>query len=1302
MERSVTFPADVRGVQANDNVQISRSIRNTERFKSVRLRKRVKSATKMYDAGRTSLSRVMRQSRRSTSLRYSGASSKSQSSSICAMLEELDISIDRPAGLRRYTETKRRGYHSHHNLTVNQKSVILQYKKSINFNCQYVTECDPLRDERVLLVKRYVEPVIIQRSTERSRIHFYKHVMSDYFRTKPLPQVFKNHNIRMNNLFSHDQSMSSHCSFNDEEIPKTVILSGDSGSGKSFMLQKIMLDWASGKFYHYFFDVVFLLKCEELKCVSEDMSLTELLSWSCGLTSDQISQMLQCSPQSLLLIDGLDELMFHPHIRDRSQPADPYQRAPPVEILRNLLNGHILPTSFLLVTTRTAATHTVKNLLKGPQRFIEIIGFSESGVEEYFRKIFQDESLFKKAYECVKANEYLQIACSVPLMCWIVCFCLKYLPNGENVMGELETTTSIYAHFVSVLVEHHCEKPFVPKLLKKYGQLAEKCMLNQESLFDERTMSETGLDVDGSLFLHKELLNKEGVHKMLVFKFMHLCFQELFCALHYILINEADKKHHPFFERDELFYPAILFLCGLSNNQMSSSLELFQPNLTFPQSIREDLKNIILHVLRKNLYLTRIFALRCLFELHDDEFVRKALEAYRSMDFSYASLKMTDCWVLLYCLQCCTQITELNITHCDLTADKLRILQPALCVCESMRLTMDHLSDIGDFIKALSESKTLRELNIVEESDKHNTLFSTPSVSILNGEMRLDVKYNWRFASLSRVCFTCLHSAISSSDWIIIFQRFQKLSQYQQNSQECNEHVDALFSVLLSLCGLKTLELMILCLNKTWSLRILSIIQTCSSLKDICISVTGLVLEAGLALLQESLTDPHCTVTIEGKKCNKPTKPCTEDWHLTWSHSCNEEVKIHFKPNVLEELKALKVSDSESSELSLEFSELNLDSHPVCESCVDIVDSDQWVQVNPSVCKDEGESKFRISTEPGHYECTKTRMRWVCDCDVTLQYHTVDGRSLIAELERLQYERIGPVIDVTVISGKLKEAHLPHYACLAESDPSLKDAVKVLSQKDEGVVLHPVELTRFHAKIVQPSFSITTLIISWLMQWEEHCDLLLYMRCKSPLILHVYFFPLNDTCSKEKVEQNEKSSLQISHPRPNRPFRMKTPHLLEVLDASVHPIEGISFRRDIHPNFFKVKQDRDGDVEMTLIREEDRTTVWKATIWKNELPRQIKNEPQRHCDIDTDQFVLNHWSNLVQGVKCVKSIADKLREQKIIKDELYSQITHMNLTSQDSMRKICSVVDSGSRLVKDKFISILQEEEPDLYKELMS
>ncbi|XP_048051571.1 NACHT, LRR and PYD domains-containing protein 12-like isoform X3 [Megalobrama amblycephala] len=287
-------------------------------------------------------------------------------------------------------------------------------------------------------------------------------------------------------------------------------------------------------------------------------------------------------------------------------------------------------------------------------------------------------------------------------------------------------------------------------------------------------------------------------------------------------------------------------------------------------------------------------------------------------------------------------------------------------------------------------------------------------------------------------------------------------------------------------------------------------------------------------------------------------------------------------------------SDSKPSGLNI---------HPLlnCQSCVHIADSDQWVQIDPSACTDEGGSKFRVSTDPGRYECVRTRMRWVCDCDVTLQYCTVDGHFLNTELERLQCNRIGPVIDVMVISGKLEEVHLPHYACLGESDPSLKDAVKVLSVKDEGITTEPVQLTRFHAKIVQPSFSLKTLIISWIMQVDEHCDLLLYMHSKVPLILHVYFFPFDD-CAKEKVEKEEKSSCPIPHPRPDRPFRMKTPHILDISGAlTIHPKEGITLRRETPPNYFKVTTRLENDLQMTLIREEDKEEVWTATILKYEL-----------------------------------------------------------------------------------------------------
>ncbi|XP_065118185.1 NACHT, LRR and PYD domains-containing protein 1 homolog [Paramisgurnus dabryanus] len=1228
-----------------------------------------------------------------------------------------------------------------------KSSMIQQYKTSVSKLFEFT--CNLPSDERVHLDACYIEPVIYQRRKE--------HQHSQYVQT----WLFSNDNnqiIRLDQLFSPDR---------DGNIPRTVILSGESGSGKSFMLQKIMFDWASERLFCEYFEVVFLLKFEMLKCISEKMNLTELLSESCSLASQEVTHILESSPGKVLfLIDDFEDEIFSLHSQIPAQTSVTYKVSNTSTIdasFRKLLMGCLLPESYLLVTTRSTAAVTANNLLKGRQRFTELMGFSLMGIEGYFRKCFQDEQLFLEAYECLKSNETLVNACSVPLLCWIVCFCLKkHVIHSKRVMKELETTTSIYMHFVSAVLDDHCRSQSV-LTLKRLGQLAEKGVPEKRALFDAGIVSETGLDADGCPFLNKEILNRK-----------------------------QRFRSNPI---------SLLFLCGLCSQE-------------------------------------------CLYEYQDVEFTRRALESWESLDLSCISLRRLDCWVLLYCLQCCPHITQLNLTQCGLTADKLRILQPVLSMCKSLRLTVDHLSEVEDLIRELGTSKmleklichskqgdeysdscyklvhnrwpldlavtegdfllsfrcrsfihammsemqteicaeiirsagwndrlhvslskmnppcpsllkitltcphseisrndwtvflqrlckaenlaedspdvssllswlhfvglktldvkvvsltetwargiisiiqtctSLQQLSIEEQRGSRNSLFSSFSFLACDQDISLAVRLRWKMEALSRVCLTCPHSTLSSSNWRIFFQRFQKVSQYQS---ECSEDVDALFSFLRSVSGLKRLELMIFNMNKCWAIWILSLIQTCTSLQEICVSVTGLLVMEAHMLLQKSLTDPHCTVIIQRLKCSTPTYHCTENW----SHICHEKEEICFKPKVVEKLIIPKLNS------------MNLPTLSVCQCCVDIVDSDQWVQVEPSVCKDEGESKFRISTEPGHYECIRTRLRWVCDCDVTLQYHTVDGRSLTAELERLQYERIGPVIDVTVISGKLKEAHLPHYACLAESDPSLKDAVKVLSQKDEGVALHPVELTRFHAKIVQPSFSITTLVISWLMQWEEHCDLLLYMRCKSPLILHVYFFPLNDTCSKKKVEQNERSSLQISHPRPNRPFRMKTPHLLEVLDSSVHPIEGISFRRDIHPNFFKVKQDRDGDVEMTLIREEDRTPVWKATIWKNELPRQIKNEPQRHFTIDTDQFVLNHWSNLVQRVKNVKSIADKLLEQNIIKDELYSQITHMNLTSQDSMRKICSVVDSGSRLVKDKFISILQEEEPNLYEELI-
>ncbi|RXN20113.1 LRR and PYD domains-containing 3-like protein [Labeo rohita] len=799
-----------------------------------------------------------------------------------------------------------------------QSPEILEYKTSIFDSCKFVTEYNLLSDECVDLAGHYTEPVIIQRSKEQIEKIYRQHVRSVHTSgSKPPSQLSsndKNQSIRIDQLFSPDS---------DGKTPKSVILSGDSGRGKSFMLQKIMLDWASGEFYSKQFDVIFLLKCDEVKCLSDKMSLNELLSWSCSLTSDQISELLQLTPKKvLILIDGTDEYVSHPPLHFMLLHTDPSKRAPPMVILRNLLRGILLPESFMIVTARSVAADSLMNL-KGPQRLTEIMGFSERGVQEYFQMFFKDEQLFRKTFERVKTNENLLTACSVPLLCWMVCFCLKkHFTDDDHVMTELKTTTSIYVHFVSTLLQHHDQIQSVLSLLMNLGQWAERAIQSQQVFFDEKSVAETGLDATIGLFLYKGSLKRKD-KQVPMFKFMHFSFQEFFTALYYVLLDDEENnlKVSQLFNlmeweaiidspspdlrerRSNPIPPVMLFLYGLLNEEVSSSF-LEKTEWTVPHTIklrkkemRKTLKRAIVLMIQQ--YGIELFALHCLHELQDKTFVRKILKVYRSLDLYNISLRSTDCWVLLYCLQCCPHIRNLNLMYCDLTVEELKILQPVLCMCENMRLTVDYLYDVGDLIQNLGESKILRKLRLSLSSSEKNPSFP----AVLN------------------IRLTCPQSEISSTDWTLFLQRLSKtgkvaevssaldehvsllLSSFHSvglkmldlkvvvlneswasgtislvqtctslqelSSPECNEQVDALFSFLHSVCDLKSVELIIFSLNHSWALRILTLIQACSSLQEI------------------------------RTKCSKLTDQCKEE---QWSHSCNEKVEIHFKPNILKEL----------------------------------------------------------------------------------------------------------------------------------------------------------------------------------------------------------------------------------------------------------------------------------------------------------------------------------------------------------------------------------------------------------------
>ncbi|XP_048021103.1 NACHT, LRR and PYD domains-containing protein 1 homolog isoform X2 [Megalobrama amblycephala] len=710
------------------------------------------------------------------------------------------------------------------------RSVILKYKELIRSEYQCVTEYNSLPGEQVLLSERYTQPLILQR--HRGQKEREEEIRS---RGESFQQVLSarssDDSVHLNSLFDpHGHGIR----------PSAVILQGNSGNGKSFTVQKIMMDWASGDLYKERFDVVFHLKCKEINRIHGIKSLVEILSCSCSLTSDQISQVLQHSPEKMLfIIDGFDELRLTQDINDMSPHTDLLQKAPAEVILCDLLRGRILPESFLLVTSRSTATDTLSDLLKGPQCFSEIMGFSEKGVEEYFQKFFQNEELFRKAYTLVKTNETLITACSIPVVCWIICTTIRErLKTGADVTSGLETTTSIYVDFVCTLLKHHFQglSQSIPTLLRSLGQLAERGMLEQQVLLDEKTVKETVSDPAGSPFLCKFLF-KRRIHQETMFSFMHLSFQEFFTALYYVLLDEEesqkkftklfsiDEKSRDYYSRRSRFSAVVQFAFGLLNKDVRRTLE--EHGLVVHSNTQTRLKEWILKMVKKiHRYSDQpLLYLHCLYELHEEDFVKKAMKTWKRIDACGAVLSRTDCWVLLYCSQCCQCIEELDLVGCTLSPEDFHMILPVYHKFKKIKLNVpvssDSDRDLDELINAL-RGQTLRS-QCIDVRFIFTKLENCDLYLSINEELFSIMIINAPSLEWLALTFQCPEPI--NIEWAKLIQII-----HQEDS-------DALMSVLCSFSELRKMEMRLDCLSKMWTVWILQIIQNCSSLTELELNV---------------------------------------------------------------------------------------------------------------------------------------------------------------------------------------------------------------------------------------------------------------------------------------------------------------------------------------------------------------------------------------------------------------------------------------------------------------------------------
>ena len=269
-----------------------------------------------------------------------------------------------------------------------------------------------------------------------------------------------------------------------------------------------------------------------------------------------------------------------------------------------------------------------------------------------------------------------------------------------------------------------------------------------------------------------------------------------------------------------------------------------------------------------------------------------------------------------------------------------------------------------------------------------------------------------------------------------------------------------------------------------------------------------------------------------------------------------------------------------------------------CNSCADITESSHWVLMEPSVSMETGVPVYKHRSPAGSFECAVSGLRWVCTGEVTLQYHFSDPDVFRAEVAMLQYTPISSLMDIKVLSGELLEAHLPHFACLDGSTSSLSDAVRVLRGADTGITLETCELTRFHAKLLKPSFSLTEVLV------KIHLEVLIYRTRVTPLVLFTYVVPWNASMMQSvKDDLRQERVKKIERPQPDTSLWIDSKYNLRT-----------SCHSEITPDKYTLNYERANFFEVYIKEPEEcfdlELISGGQSIWKTPLQRVDYGETQ--------------------------------------------------------------------------------------------